>query len=208
MQFVQGSIRIGLLAAALSTAAGNAADTGYEINPYFGYRGGGGFNDTNTAADLDIDESSAAGFTLSRPLDPGRRLELWYSRQASELTSSGPVTGEPLFDIDVHYLHLGGTVAAGEWDAVHPFVSGGLGVSHFSPGRSGLGSDTRLSMSLGAGGRIPLGPAVGLRFDARWVGTLMNSDSTLFCDDGSCALQVDGDLLHQWELGAGMYVAF
>lgn len=138
----------------------------------------------------------------------GRRLELWYSRQASELTSSGPVTGEPLFDIDVHYLHLGGTVAAGEWDAVRPFVSGGLGVTHFSPGRSGLGSDTRLSMSLGAGGRIPLGPAIGLRLDARWIGTLMDSNSTLFCDDGSCALQVDGDLLSQWELGAGVYFAF
>lgn len=108
----------------------------------------------------------------------------------------------------MHYLHLGGTVAAGEWDAVHPFVSGGLGITHFSPGRSGLGSDTRLSMSLGAGGRIPLGSAIGLRFDARWIGTLMNSNSTLFCDDGSCALQVDGDLLNQWELGAGMYFAF
>lgn len=36
MQCFHGVVRIGLLAAALLAATGAAADTGYEINPYFG----------------------------------------------------------------------------------------------------------------------------------------------------------------------------
>lgn len=43
------------------------------------------------------------------------------------------------------------------------------------------------------------GPAdEGVRLDARWIGTLMDSNSAMFCDDGSWAIRVDGGLFTQW----------
>lgn len=208
MQGTHRLVRFGLLIAGMLAAGSAAAQARYELSPYLGYRGGGTFEDANTAADLDVDESGAAGVMFSRALDPGRRLELWYSHQSTGIENSAPVTGNPLFDMDVHYLHLGGTVAADETADIHPFVSGGIGVTHFSPDRSGLDSDTRLSMSLGVGGRVYLSSNMGLRLDARWIGTLMDNDSSLFCDDGSCAVRVDGDLLSQWEVAAGVFFRF
>lgn len=208
MQGTRRFIRCGLLIAGVLATGSAVAQARYEVSPYLGYRAGGTFEDANTAADLDVDESGAAGIMLSRALDPGRRLELWYSRQSTAIEGGAPVTGNPLFDTNVHYLHLGGTVAADETAGIHPFVSGGIGATHFSPDRSGLGSDTRLSMSLGVGGRVYLSANMGLRLDARWIGTLMDNDSALFCDDGSCAVRVDGGLFSQWEVGAGVFFGF
>lgn len=196
-----------VLAAALAQPLA-AAEPGWELAPYAGYRGGGSFEDLTTADGLDVDESASFGLSVSRPLDPGRRFEVWYSRQASEMTGEGTFTGDPLFDLDVHYLHLGGTVEIDDTGAFQPFVSGGLGVTHFDPDRGGLDSETRLSLSLGLGTRTYFTPRFGLRLDARWIGTLMDGDGAIFCVDGSCAVAVESDLFSQWELGAGLFVVF
>src|SRR5690606_381982 len=107
------------------------ADPTIEVAPYIAYRGGGGFMDRDTENDADVDESASFGVAISRALDPGRRLELWYSRQATEVTGEGDFTGDPLFDLEIHYLHLGGTVEVDEWSAFRSFVSGGIGITHF-----------------------------------------------------------------------------
>jgi len=200
-----------LLAAslALEAAAPAIAAERFEIAPFLGYRIGGDFQDEVTDSDLEVDESSSFGLAVSRSLDPGRRVEIWYANQSSEISADdGAFTGDPLFDLNVHYLHLGGTVVMDQARALQTFVSGGVGVTHFDPDRGGLDSETRLSLSLGFGGKSYLTRNAGLRIDVRWIGTLMDSDAALFCVDGSCAVRVDGSLFSQWELGAGAFVAF
>jgi len=208
MQVIRSTVATSLLMSVLAPPP-VIADPDIEVAPFVGYRGGGGFEDRDTAGDLDVDESASFGVAVSRSLDRRRRLELWYSRQSSEVTGdNGTFTGNPLFDVDVHYLHLGGTVEVDDSTAFRSFVSGGLGVTHFDPDRSGLDAETRLSLSLGVGGKTYFSRNAGLRLEARFIGTLMDNDSSLFCVDGSCALQVDGGLFGQWEFGAGVFVAF
>ncbi len=187
-----------------AAAAPPAAERTVEIAPYAGYRGGGTFKDGPTENDLDVDESASFGLTISRSLDSGRRVELWYGHQSSNIAEGGA----PLFDLDIQYLHVGGTVAIDETNVFHPFVSGGIGLAYFDPGRSGLGSETRPSLSLGVGAKAYLLRNVGVRLDARWIGALMDNNSAVFCADGSCAVRVDGSLFSQWEIGAGVFVAF
>ena len=110
------------------------------------------------------------------------------------------------FDLEVHYLHLGGTVdvAQEKWT---PFVSGGLGMTHLSPNRYGLDNETLFSLSLGGGLKWYPTNRLGLRFEVRGYGTLSDSSGSLFCDTG-CDLEVRGNLLPQYETNLGLIFRF
>jgi hypothetical protein len=53
---------------------------------------------------------------------------------------------------------------------------------------------------------------IGIRVEARAYGTLLSSDTKLFCQTGPdqniCAVQVDGNLLSQFETFAGITFRF
>ena len=95
-----------LMIGVTSTAAAQT----FEITPFGGWRFGGGFADLETGADLDLEDSVSYGVILSIPWnDPPRsRAELIWSRQ--DTTVSPPNAGDPLLDLDVQYLHIGGMV--------------------------------------------------------------------------------------------------
>jgi hypothetical protein len=203
--------RLPLVAAALLLSSvlfpGEAgAEWGLEITPYVGYAIGGSFTDNATGADLDVQEGGSYGLVLDLPDTPETQYELFYGLQRTKVTGGGTFGGETLFDLDIHYLHLGGTyLFTGE--KVRPFLSGGLGATHFVPHGSGLDRKTYFSVSLGGGVKIPISGHVGLRFEGRGFMTILPDSTEIFCvssGGAACNVKVQGDVLGQVLLMAGI----
>jgi len=203
--------RLPLVAAALLLSSvlfpGEAgAEWGLEITPYVGYAIGGSFTDNATGADLDVQEGGSYGLVLDLPDTPETQYELFYGLQRTKVTGGGTFGGETLFDLDIHYLHLGGTyLFTGE--KVRPFLSGGLGATHFVPHGSGLDRKTYFSVSLGGGVKIPISGHVGLRFEGRGFMTILPDSTEIFCvssGGATCNVKVQGDVLGQVLLMAGI----
>jgi len=203
--------RLHLLAAALLLAsvlfpAGAGAEWGLEITPYAGYAIGGNFEDNTTGATLDVKEGGNFGFVLGMPDTPDTQYELFYGFQRTKVTGGGTFGGDTLFDLDIHYLHLGGTYMFAR-EKVRPFLSGGLGATHLVPHGSGLNQKTYFSLSLGGGVKIPISGHVGLRFEGRGFLTILPDTTEIFCvssGGAACDVKVQGDVLGQILLMAGI----
>ncbi len=184
-----------------------AAD--YEITPFVGYTWGGEFTDTATGTKLTVDENSNYGFMLDIKQTDESQIELYYSRQATRLQSktSSPFSGTSLFDLDIDYIHIGGTYGTGT-GKVKPFAVGTLGVTHMAPNGVDLDSVTKFSLSLGGGAKIFFTDRIGLRLEGRWFGTFFDGSGQAFCTSGQCLIKVQGDVFSQFTTNAGIVVAF
>lgn len=196
-----------LLSLGLLSAAAAADEPVFRIAPHAGGRAGGSFEEEGSGADRDLEEAGSLALALELRHGPGTWWQLWYSRQGSEIVEPGR-----RLDVDVEVLHVGGTAPIREGERVTSFVSGGIGATRFSPGRSGYDDETRFSFSLGAGLEMPLGERVALRLEARGYMTLMDSDSAIFCRTGGtedfCGIVASGSSLVQFELLAGLAFGF
>lgn len=180
--------------------------TGYavEITPIVGHRGGGYFKHIDSEQSLKLKEDTSAGVILGFKYANMQEIELFYSRYSTTLKSgSTALAVSDLFDLDIHYLHIGGAVLSEATDTIKPFLSGGLGMTYFSPALDGADTETRPSLSIGAGIKWMPSKSLGLRLEARGYGTLFNSNSAVFCS-GGCRIRVSGDLLTQYEFFAGL----
>jgi len=203
--------RVFLFAAALLLSSvlfpgESGAEWGLEITPYAGYAIGGNFTDNSTGANLDVKEGGTFGLVLGLPDTPDTRYELFYGFQQTKVTGGGTLDGETLFDLDIHYLHLGGTYMFAR-EKVRPFISGGLGATHLVPHGSGLNQKTYFSLSLGGGVTIPISGHVGLRFEGRGFLTILPDTTEIFCvssGGAACAVKVQGDVLGQILLMTGI----
>jgi hypothetical protein len=177
-----------------------------EITLLTGNQGGGDLEHIDSGNTLRLKESSGRALILGVPYSADQELELFYSQQHTRLQGGG-VPPEDLLALDVHTLHLGGTVLSEKKHGLQAFLSGGLGLSHFSPSLGGAAAVTRPSLSLGVGARWMSASGVGLRLESRFYGTLFNNETTVFCS-GGCRFTTTGDLLSQYALLAGLVVRF
>jgi opacity protein-like surface antigen len=178
----------------------------FEITPYAGYAAGGSFEDNAAGTTLDVKEGGTYGVILGLSDTPETRYELFYGFQQTKVTGGGTFGGESLFDLDIHYLHLGGTyLFAGE--KVRPYIVGGAGATHFVPHGNGLNRKTYFSVSLGGGVKIPLSGHLGLRFEGRGLLTILPDTTEIFCvssGGAACDVRVQGDVLGQFLLMGGI----
>lgn len=182
----------------------STTSSAFDLTALYGRQDGGRMNHVNTDSSLRLGQSDASGFILGRSISANRDLEIFYSRQQTELKEGEiMVPQEDLFTIDAQYLHLGGTVLSKPNHGLQGFLSGGLGITHFNPSLSGTSAENRLSMNLGIGVRWMPIERVGLRLDGRFYGTLFNSNTSLFCS-GGCRLSVSGELLTQYAIFVGL----
>lgn len=194
---------LGAAAAVLPAPAG-AADN--ELTLWAGYRTGGGFVDASTEQNLSLNSAAAFAATLDLPLDAARQIRLLVSSQDTDLPLSG-TAGTAALPMRVTYLHLGGT---NFWEGrvgTGPYLSGGLGVTLFSPSPPGYSSEIGFSFGLGLGYVWPLSPTVALRAEARGYVTLINTSGALFCS-GGCVVQLRGDAFTQADLQIGLTIRF
>jgi hypothetical protein len=199
--------------ALLTASVAQAQEESYkfELTPFAGFSTGGDFEDLTTTAKLSLDDSSSFGVILNIDEAVNTQWEILYSLQATEADTTGlPISGAPL-DIDVHYIQGGGTyLFPGE--AARPFLAATVGAAHFAPGLSGVDSETFFAFSIGTGLQIRPNARFGIRLEARGYGTLVDSNSELFCQSDPagaiCAITVDGTILWQFQAFAGFVFRF
>ena len=178
-----------------------------EVTPFVGQRYGGSFEGSNTGANFDVADATAFGLALDFDLEPAKQIEVFLSRQNTNLTTSGSFTGNPLFDLTIDYYHIGGLYMFRVVDSIRPFVSGTLGLTRMAPDRADLTTENRLSLSLGGGVKIFFNKQLGLRFDASGIYTMLNSDLAVFCS-GGCTIKVKGRGFVQTEVSAALMMRF
>ena len=183
----------------------------WEVTPFVGYRMGGDFDLSGaTSNSTDVNDHNSFGVAVNLfPADDSASYELFYSRQQTSLASNSPLAP---FDLNVEYLHVGGTLVLDDELPIAPYLAGGLGLTRFSP-QTGPGTDdTRFSFSLAAGVKLPVTKHFGVRLEARGYLTMVESDGAFFCSSGSqggvCAIRVKSDTFIQYELLAGAVFAF
>jgi hypothetical protein len=194
-----------LIALALSLPAMAQA---VEVTPFIGQRYGGSFADANTGASFEVADANAFGLVFDFDTEPDKQIEILLSRQNTSLSTNDPLfTGNPLFDLTIDYYHLGGLYMLPDYDKVRPFVSGTFGITRMDPKRADLTTETRMSLSLGAGAKIFFTKNLGLRFDLRGIYTALNADTAIFCS-GGCAIKVNSSGFVQTELTAALMMRF
>jgi hypothetical protein len=99
-----------------------------------------------------------------------------------------------------------------EGDHVRPYLAATVGVTRFEVSNAGFDSDSFFSFALGLGLQVRPHDRLGIRLEARSFGTLLDSDTDLFCQTGPtnniCAIRVEGTVLWQLEVVAGIVFRF
>lgn len=205
------------LAVALFFTTGSTLAQGLTVGVTGGYRFGGDFEEAeyddadNEQADegqaLDLDEAGSFGVIVTIPEGPNTDYELFFNRQNTRLTTTEGGVPVSTLDVTVDYWQFGGTVLL-EGERLIPFVSGSVGLAHFDPDLSGGSSETRFSLSLGGGVKVPLSKVWELRFDLRGFMTALDSGGSMFCANGGCAVRVAASAFFQADLSAGLSYRF
>lgn len=206
MRFVSLAV---LLMTALPVLADNKV-LRYEITPFAGYRFGGSFEDDETGEEFDVDDDAAYGLIVNLAAEANTQWEFGWSR--SETAVDVPsVNGSPgKLDLDIDYFQAGGTYL---WDGkrAQPFMVATLGAAHLNPGGSG-DSETYFAFSIGGGWRLFPTERFGVRVEGRFYGTVLDSDSDVFCrtgpDNNQCLIESSAEILWQWQMFAGASFRF
>lgn len=207
-RWMRAALGVTLLAAA-GTASAQQAEKDYstwEITPFYGFMGGGAFEDATTNTDRDLDEDSSFGVFVDAAADEWRHYELFYLKQGTSIEGAVPM------DLDVEYLQLGGTVMYQDADTVIPYFGMTIGAARLSPDGPGLDDETRFAFSLGGGFKVPVTDHIGVRFDARAFLTLLDSSGSVFCASdngvGTCAIRAKSDTFVQYQAALGVIIGF
>jgi hypothetical protein len=205
---------IAVIAASLgciSAAQAQSAPSKFELTPFAGYRVGGTFSEDGGNGRVELNESSVQGIMFNIMANPKGQYELLYSRQSTDATTSGFFPGDPTIDIDVEHYHFGGTYLF-EGRNTRPFLALTLGASRFDPRHAESSAQTYFSASLGAGVQLAASSRFGIRLEARAFTTFIDDGSSLFCSSingaGACLIRLEGNLLTQFEVRAGLVFRF
>jgi opacity protein-like surface antigen len=175
-----------------------------EITPMAGYRFGGNLEDQD-GVNVNLKSGATGAVAIDFDYERDTQIELFWSRQTTTLDDN---PGFPRFDLDIDYIHLGGTILfPGEFDFI-PYGAGGAGVTIFTPDQADFGSETRFSVSLGGGIKYFPVKHVGLRLEGRGYVTWFPESGALFCSDNTCTTYLEGDAMFQFEGLAGVIVRF
>lgn len=183
----------------------------FSLTPFGGYTFGGEFKDEDDSMSVEVDDAAHLGLILNIRESTNTQWEIFYSRQESEADTSEVSATQPSVDIDVQYLHIGGTyVADGEW--ARPFLAAGIGATRFDPGPLTFDTENFFSFGVGAGWQLQPADRLGVRLEGRLLGTFLHSDSALFCETGPdenvCALAADSDVYWQFQTSLGVVFSF
>lgn len=196
-------ILMGVLFTTLAWA--DPGDELFEVTPYGAYSFGGTFTDEAGAIEASLQDSSNTGLILNFRETSNTQWELIYSRQST----NAAMAGTPFANINLQYLQGGGTYEF-EGNKARPFMAATIGGTHIDADEDGFGSDTFFSFSIGGGIQLAPTSRVGLRLETRAFGTVVRSDSEIFCVSvpASCAIHIKGDLLWQVQTMLGVVFRF
>jgi hypothetical protein len=179
----------------------------FEFTPFVGYMAGDEFEDPTDSSDRDLDAGTDFGLIVNAATDWWRHYEMLYARQSTEVDGFEP------FDMDVEYLQFGGSVSYPDTEAkyVIPYFGMTIGAARFSPDQAALDDETKFALTMSTGLRIPITEHFGLRLDLRAFGTVLDSDSDIFCVSSAgltCRIKAKGDFFLQYSANLGVTLGF
>ncbi len=182
-----------------------------EFTVFGAYRFGGSIDVLDSDATYEAQDSPSFGFIWNHRHEANTHWEVFFSRQQTEFELSDPALADPIVDVELYTLQLGGTYLW-EGDAVRPYLAMTLGGTHIKSDSGNGDSDTFISGSFGVGIKIQPSKRLGFRLEARAHSVLMRDSTKLFCQTGPnlnvCAIEVQGDWLGQLETFAGIVFRF
>ena len=191
---------------------GTSEPVGWELAPFAGFRFGGSFSiatdpeqQVEDDRDVDVDNAPAYGLLLEFPSGHQTQWQFMYSHQSTEFDFDSPDFGGKA-DIDIDYLHFGGTYVM-DGNKVRPYVGVSLGVSQFRPDGSDFDDETEFSFGFMGGYKIRMTERLGLRLDFRALGTVVDSDSRIFCS-GGCIVRWESSMFWQYDATLGLNFYF
>jgi hypothetical protein len=178
-----------------------------ELSPFVGYTFGGRLEDEETDEKVKIKDASSYGVRVAWDHQRYSQIEFLWSHQETELSDNGPLPEDTMFDLDVDYFHIGGTIV---WNQgkVEPFFSGSLGLARFDPEDSGLDTETRFSLGFGGGVRYFPTKRLGMVLGARGFVTFFNSEWEVTSDSEGTTARYEADALWQFQVYSGLVLVF
>ena len=203
---------LALIALLAGAPAAHADGVRAEITPFGGYRFGGDFDyvdpDTEELKGSDLESGGSWGIDLGLYRDQTSFYELLYSTQ--EVGFDADEFGLDDVDVTTQYYHVGGTAFFPTEQWLVPFLSFTIGATEFSA--DGFDSETKFSMSLGGGLRLPFTENFGATLGLRGYLTFVDSDTDFFCysggDEGTCLVRSSGSTFFQGEATLGLTLRF
>lgn len=184
-----------------------------ELTPYGAYSLGGTFTDLESDGEAKLQDSGSFGLLLNIRQAANTQWEVIYSQQNTDAEVTGSSTADAVHETTVHYLQGGGTYQ-GDGEKVRPYLAATIGAAHFDVATNGYNSETFFAFSIGTGLQIWPNSRLGMRLEVRGFGTLIRSDSDLFCvsdpanGNAGCAISVAGEVLWQVQAMAGVVFRF
>ena len=202
---LSAGVRIALVVlATLGLAPHGQAQEGprVQLEPFAGLQYGGSVDSLAFQAVYKFGSGLVYGGTLDLSMSEAFRLELLYSRQATEL-SQGTL---PSFEIGVERYMLGIQEEKGE--KTRYFGTALFGVTRFKPKDALLESLTKPALGFALGAKFMPAKNLGLRFEARGFLTFVDSGGGVLCANGTCIFNFSGKTFWQGDLTGGLIFAF
>jgi len=180
----------------------------FEVTPLIGYRFGGDFDVANDMANSKVKliEDVSYGLLTAWRYDRLRQGEFLISHYNSKFSQHSDFLPSK-DELGVTYAHVGGNVAISQ-GLIPLYVTGGLGLTHFSPQDKNLDNETRFSANIGLTAKIQLSEQLSFQLAGRLYGTIFNSNSSIFCNQANCLISISSDIWTQTEVMAGLSFAF
>ncbi|MEZ8823420.1 outer membrane beta-barrel protein [Vibrio sp. 10N.261.55.A7] len=182
----------------LITAAPSYADI--YLSPWIGYTGGGAVVDQNDV-EYDLKGSESYALTLEATLDKGR-IGFFYGQQDSKIEKLNEKS-------TIRYLHLQSSVYYPVEDKFQAYVGVGLGGSHVDV--NWADNKYGFSASIFGGLEYQINDAVALNSQLRWLGTVVDNETTGVCNlpsSESCVIRFKTDWMNQFSANVGLVVRF
>ncbi len=189
-----------------TTPIASAAEDYWQIS----ISGGSGIADDPSAeSDEDIDIEAGGVFHLvanlyDRQNDDGANLyyQFFYGSNTLDTEVNAGTNAAYETELEAHHLQIGGVYEWRPEKRFRPYFAAAVGASHYIPEQTS--DETYLSSSAALGANLWFTNTLALKFEARAIGTVFNSSSSIFCNEDDCSLGIDGSLWWQQHLSAGV----
>lgn len=193
--------------------SGNAVYAGaFEITPYIGYMFDASIDVTNTGySALQVDAGTDFGFSAGGYVGENVSIEFMWNRVNSSVSVKS--TEQELFNMNTdqyngNFLYNWG----GSESKARPYALIGIGATHFNPHADNLDLSgiTKFNMGFGGGVKTYFSKNFGLRFEARYTPTYLNTtDEGFWCDPFfGCYAVSDTNWLNQFDVTVGTIFRF
>ena len=184
-----------------------------ELMAFAGYRTGGSFN--VTSADyltFEIGDGFNFGLALGLMISPEMEVEFMWSQTNSQLSGyliSPILEKEAVFDIHTSQFHVNFLFLFPQGNKRFvPYFLMGLGLTLADP-KGEVNGETRFSYSLGGGLKAMVNERMGIRLQAKWNPTYINTSSELWVDYWGFVYAIPvSQYMSQGEFTAGIFFRF